>query len=145
MHDQTPSGPATVFPTMRYRNAAQAIDWLCRVFGFEKRVAYAGENGAIMHAELTYGNGMIMLGTSRDDELGQYMGVPADSGGRSTGCVCVVVDDVKAHYDRAVAAGAKVVRPLKEEPHGAMYCCTDIEGHLWCFGDYAPWSSPTAA
>ena len=54
---------------MRYRDAGAAIEWLIKVFGFEKKVAYTAENGDVMHAELTYGNGMIMLGTSRNDDL----------------------------------------------------------------------------
>ena len=62
-----------------------AIEWLIKAFGFEKKVAYAAENGDVMHAELTHGNGMIMLGTSRDDELNKYMAVPSEIGGRSTG------------------------------------------------------------
>jgi uncharacterized glyoxalase superfamily protein PhnB len=145
MFKATSTSVATVMPTMRYRNAAAAIDWLIRAFGFEKKVAYSADNGDVMHAELTYGNGMIMLGTSRDDDLDRYMGVPADLGGRATACAYVVVDDVESHHAQAVAAGAKTIRPLKVEPHGAMYCCTDLEGHLWCFGDYDPWESPTAA
>jgi uncharacterized glyoxalase superfamily protein PhnB len=135
----------TVMPTLRYRDAGAAIEWLIRAFGFEKKVAYTSANGAVMHAELTIGNGMVMLGSSRDDELSPYMATPADLGGRSTACSYVIVDDVEAHHARAVAAGAKIVRPLKVEPHGAMYCCTDLEDHLWCFGDYDPWESPTAA
>lgn len=145
VNKSTSTTPATVMPTMRYRNAAAAIEWLMKAFGFEKKVAYASENGEIMHAELTFGNGMIMLGSCRDDDLGQFMGVPSELGGRGTGCVYVVVDDVEAHHATAVAAGAKIVRPLTVEPHGATYCCLDLEGHLWSFGDYAPWEPPTAA
>lgn len=139
------SVPVTVFPTMRYRDASAAIEWLIRAFGFEKRVAYTSETGEVMHAELTYGNGMIMLGTARDDEYGTFVGLPADCGGKSTQCAYVVVDHVKEHLARATEAGAKVTMPLKEEPHGSMYCCQDLEGHLWCFGDYDPWKSPAAA
>lgn len=138
-------GSASIIPTMRYRDAAAAIDWLCRAFGFEKRVAYAAENGEVMHAELTYGNGMIMLGTARDDALGQFIGVPDEFGGRSTQSPYIVVKDVKTHHDRAVAAGAKVAMPLKDEPYGTMYCCTDPEGHVWSFGDYDPWAPQPAA
>jgi len=145
MHKSNSSGSACIMPTMRYRDAAAAIDWLIKAFGFEKKVAYTAENGDVMHAELTYGDGMIMLGTSREDELTPYMGTPSELGGRSTGCVYVVVDDARLHHDRSVAAGAKIVRPLKTEPHGSMYCCADLEGYLWCFGDYDPWESPAAA
>ena len=132
-------------PTMRYRNAAAAIDWVVKAFGFAKKVAYTGDNGEVVHAELTLGNGMIMLGQSRHDDLDRYMAIPSEISGRSTAGVYVVVEDVKHHHDHAVAAGAKIVRPLKVEPHGMTYLCTDLEGHLWCFGDYDPWESPTAA
>lgn len=61
---------ATVIPTLRYRDAAAAIEWLCKAFGFEKHLVVPGENGAIAHAQLIFGNGMIMLGSARDDEFG---------------------------------------------------------------------------
>jgi uncharacterized glyoxalase superfamily protein PhnB len=59
---------STVIPAMRYRDAATAIEWLCEAFGFEKRLVVPGENGGIAHAQLTFGSGMIMLGSARDDE-----------------------------------------------------------------------------
>jgi len=60
--------PSTVIPAQRYRNAPAAIDWLCQVFGFARHAVYEGENGTIAHAELSLGNGMIMLGSCKDDE-----------------------------------------------------------------------------
>jgi len=145
MHKVNHAGGATVMPTMRYRNAAAALEWLIKAFGFEKKVAYTGENGEITHAELTYGNGLVMLGSVRNDEYGRYVGNPLDLGGKSTQCIYVIVSDVKWHYTNAVASGARIAVPLKEEPYGSMYCCMDLEGHLWSFGDYDPWAPQTAA
>jgi uncharacterized glyoxalase superfamily protein PhnB len=54
---------STVIPAHRYRNAAAAIEWLTKVFGFERHAVYEGPNGTIGHAELTLGGGMIMLGS----------------------------------------------------------------------------------
>ena len=54
---------ATIIPSLRYRDALAAIDWLCRAFGFEKHAVYAGDGGVVHHAQLTFGNGMIMLGS----------------------------------------------------------------------------------
>ena len=51
---------STAIPGMHYRNAADAIEWLCRVFGFEKHAVYPGPGNTIVHAELTLGGGMIM-------------------------------------------------------------------------------------
>jgi uncharacterized glyoxalase superfamily protein PhnB len=53
----------TIMPCLRYRNAPAAIEWLCGAFGFEKQVIYPNEDGTIAHAQLTFGNGMITLGS----------------------------------------------------------------------------------
>src|SRR5829696_8816610 len=58
---------ATIIPALRYRDAPAAIDWLCREFGFANQAVHAGEHGVIEHAQLTFGNGMIMLGSERDE------------------------------------------------------------------------------
>src|SRR4051794_28974691 len=57
---------STAIPGMQYRNASEAIEWLCSVFGFEKHAVYAGPGNTIMHAELTLGGGMVMLGSIND-------------------------------------------------------------------------------
>ena len=77
-----PSNPknttSTVIPAMRYRDANAAIEWLCKAFGFEKHLVVPGENGTVAHAQLAFGNGMIMLGSAREDEFGQWV-KPLDS------------------------------------------------------------------
>ena len=72
----TTKGPV-IIPAMRYRDAPAAIDWLCRAFGFEQHLVVPGPDGTIAHAQLTFGNGMIMLGSARDDEFGRLMTVAA--------------------------------------------------------------------
>jgi uncharacterized glyoxalase superfamily protein PhnB len=64
------SNRATTIPTLRYRDAAAAIEWLCRAFGFERHLVVPGDAGTIAHAQLRFGNGMIMLGSARDDAFG---------------------------------------------------------------------------
>jgi len=128
-----------VIPTMRYRDPAAAVDWLCRAFGFERHLV-AGEGGSVEHAQLTFGNGMIMLGPMRDDEFGRLVTVP-EPGGRATQSAYVVVADADAHHERAVAAGATVVFPLFDADYGGRgYSCLDPEGQLWSFGTYDPWA-----
>src|SRR3989442_8517924 len=107
-----------IIPTIRYRDAAAAIDWLCRAFGFERHLVVPGEQGTIAHAQLTLGNGMIMLGSARDDEFGKLQKTPAQVGGVGTQSPYIIVPDADAHHARAVAAGAKVVYPLKDEDYG---------------------------
>jgi hypothetical protein len=65
-----------IIPTLRYRDAAAAIEWLCRAFGFEKHLVVPGEGATIAHAQLRYGNGMIMLGSERDDDFGKLQRTP---------------------------------------------------------------------
>jgi uncharacterized glyoxalase superfamily protein PhnB len=132
--------PAHIIPTLRYRDAVAAIDWLCRAFGFEKHLVVADDAGGIAHAQLTLGDGMIMLGSARDDAFGKLQKPPAERGGVTTQSAYIIVPDADAHHARAVAAGAKVVYPLTDEDYGGRgYSCLDPEGHLWNFGTYDPW------
>lgn len=63
MSTRSRQNEVTVIPCLRYRNAVGAIDWLCAAFGFEKHAVYPNDDGTIAHAQLTLGNGMIMLGS----------------------------------------------------------------------------------
>jgi uncharacterized glyoxalase superfamily protein PhnB len=131
---------STVIPGHRYRNAPAAIDWLCKVFGFERHAVYEGENGTIAHAELTLGGGMIMLGSGKDDEFGRGFKSPGELGGIETRSVYLVVPDADAAHARAVAVGATIIRPLQNTPYGSReFAVKDPEGHSWSAGTYDPW------
>jgi uncharacterized glyoxalase superfamily protein PhnB len=135
---------STVIPTIRYEDARAAIDWLCEAFGFEQHLVVPGENGTITHAQLVFGNGMVMLGSTRDNEFGQLQKPPRALGGVGTQSPYIIVEDADKHYARAVAAGAEVVIPIKDEDYGGRgYSCRDFEGHVWNFGTYDPWA-PTS-
>lgn len=130
----------SIIPTMRYEDAASMIEWLCRAFGFEKRMVVPAEDGKVPHAELVLGGAMIMLGSTRDDELSKYLSTPRKVK-TTTQAPYVVVADAKAHYARAKAEGAEIVRELHEEGYGGWgYGARDPEGHLWYFGTYDPWA-----
>ncbi|MGA3160965.1 MAG: VOC family protein [Terracidiphilus sp.] len=138
-----PDFHSTIIPGHRYRNAPAAIDWLCRVFGFERRAVHEGPNGVILHAELTLGNGMIMLGSGKDDESGGGLKSPAELGGVETCALYIVVPDADAAHARAVAAGASVTSPLHDTPYGSRdFTVKDPEGHSWYVGTYDPWNPP---
>jgi uncharacterized glyoxalase superfamily protein PhnB len=130
----------TVIPGLRYRDAAAAIDWLCRAFGFERHLVVPGENGGIAHAQLTMGNGMIMLGSGHDNDYDKLLVRPEDIGRRVTQSSYVVVADPDAHYRTAKAAGAEIVMDIVDQDYGGRgYTCRDLEGHVWSFGSYDPW------
>ena len=131
---------ATVIPCMGYRDAPAAVEWLCDVFGFEKHAVYPGDDGTIMHAELSFGNGMIMCGSIKDTPFWKYIKQPDEIGGCETQCACVIVSDADAIYARAQKAGAEILLEIKTESYGGRgFMCRDIEGHIWNFGTYDPW------
>jgi uncharacterized glyoxalase superfamily protein PhnB len=130
---------ATVIPVLRYRDGPAAIEWLCETFGFEKKLVVPDEDGTIAHAQLTCGNGMIMLGSVTEETgFGRLMTEPVETAGAE--CVYVVVNDADAVYARVRAAGAKIAIEIKHEDYGGRdFTCYDPEGHLWSFGTYDPW------
>ena len=131
---------STVIPGMHYRNAADAIEWLCRVFGFEKHAVYTGPGNTIVHAELTLGSGMIMLGSVNEKMPERHMKLPAEVGGAQTRGVSLIVKDADAIYARAKDAGATIVEDIESKPYGGRgFACLDPEGHIWHVGTYDPW------
>jgi uncharacterized glyoxalase superfamily protein PhnB len=134
------AGRASIVPALRYRNAPAAIDWLCRVFGFSRHLVVPGEEGTIAHAQLTYVNGMIMMGSVMDNDYGRLLRQPEEVGGAQTQTIYMIVPDADAHYRQAKAAGAEIVIDIKDEDYGGRgYTCRDPEGHVWTFGTYDPW------
>ena len=124
-------GPS-IYPSLRYHDAAAAIEFLERAFGFERVMVVPGDGDTIVHAELRYGDGMVMLGSEAEDDRGY---------GRHAGqgWLYVVVDDADAHYERARAAGAEIVKELEDQDYGSRdYSARDPEGNLWSFGTYRP-------
>jgi uncharacterized glyoxalase superfamily protein PhnB len=140
MADNARKTISNVIPTMRYHDASAAIEWLCKAFGFEKCLVVHGENGTITHAQLVFGNGMIMLGSAQQSEFDRLVRPPRDVGGVGTQSPYIIVDDADEHYRRAVAAGAEIVMDIRDEEYGGRgYSCRDPEGHVWSFGTYDPW------
>ena len=132
---------STVIPALRYRNAPAAIDWLCQVFGFERKAVFEGLDGTIGHAELTRNGGMIILGSVKDDELAASFKSPDDLDGVETGSLYIVVADADAAHARAVAAGSRIIRPLQNTAYGSReFAVKDPEGHSWSAGTYDPWA-----
>jgi uncharacterized glyoxalase superfamily protein PhnB len=130
-----------VFPMLAYEDAGAAADWLCEAFGFTERgKRYVMEDGTVGHAELELGGETVMLATpNRDYESPKRHRETCDAARRwldnpwVVDGVLVLVDDLGAHHENAVAAGANVIRPPEEGPTGRLYTAEDLEGHRWMF------------
>src|SRR4051812_15323986 len=121
-----PNEAPRIYATFRYSNAPAMIDWLCDAFGFTVQARY-GDGDVVHHAQLTFGSSMIMLGSVRDDAHGKRVGAPAP-GGRST---YVAVDDTDAMFERARAAGARIIEEPVDRDYGSRdFVCADPEGYI---------------
>ncbi len=136
----TPPGWPRISQALYYEDAAKAIDFICNAFGFEVKMKVVGEGGRIEHSELVYGGGLVMVGDVAGKEgKYPYRRSPSEVGGINTQSLMVYVDDVEAHYGRAVAAGAKVHAELETVDYGEEfwsdrgYECEDPGGHRWWF------------
>ena len=135
----------TIIPVLRYRNAPAAIEWLCQAFGFERHLVVPNDDGTIAHAQLSFGTGMVMVGSVRKDEFGSLTKQPDETGGGQTQSSYVVVTDADTAYTRAKASGARIAMEIRDEDYGGRgFSCYDLEGHLWSFGSYDPWVTPVS-
>jgi len=126
-----------IFPALRYRDAEAALDWLKRAFGFEEKAVHRAD-GKIQHAELRLGAGLVMFG--QHDDQGWMGGKPPDALA-STVSIYLLVEDPDVHHERAKATGARIVRELRDEAYGSReYSARDLEGNLWSFGTYDPYT-----
>ncbi|MBT2476949.1 VOC family protein [Streptomyces sp. ISL-94] len=128
------AGVPSICPTLVYRDAKAAIRLLTEAFGFSQVAVYEGEDGSVLHAELAYGNGLVMLGSKGTGGVfDKAMGGAGPSG------VYVVVEDVDAHHRRAAEHGAEILMEPTDQDYGSRdYMAKDAEGNIWSFGTYAP-------
>jgi uncharacterized glyoxalase superfamily protein PhnB len=134
----TTTSVQTFYPAMRYADARAAIAWLVRTFGFEEAACYSDAAGLVMHAQLRFGGGIVMIGSARAD--GYPVKPPAERGGL-TGSIYVALppSEIDAHHARSVAAGALIHSPIHDTDYGSReYAAFDPEGFLWSFGTYRP-------
>ena len=127
--------PSILYPSLYYDDASAAIEWLRRAFGFKRRLVVPGPNGTVMHSELTFDTAVIMVASSKP-EMGWVSPkqFPAVSSG-----ISIRVADPDRHFAQAKAAGAVVLRDIRDEEYGGRgYMVRDPEGHQWYFGSYQP-------
>jgi uncharacterized glyoxalase superfamily protein PhnB len=124
----------SIFPALRYVDAWGAIDFLEKAFGFSRHAVFEGPSHSVGHAELRLGTASIGLNSAGP--------AVADNPWTQVRCgVYAVLADaaaVDAHHARALAAGARIARPLQDTSYGSRdYAAWDLDGHLWGFGTYS--------
>ncbi|HEY4379527.1 MAG TPA: VOC family protein [Acidobacteriaceae bacterium] len=113
-----------------YRNVAEAMAWLTRVFGFAEHYRYGVDGDQVSGAQMHLGAAYVMLRTREGP-------TPAELG-FGTQSLTVFVDDVDAHYARSRAEGATIVEELNETMYGErQYAALDLAGHHWLFSRHA--------
>ena len=120
----------TVYPTLTYTDIDKAVAYLVGTLGFGEHSVARGPDGGIVHAELAWRNGLVMLSPAGEGDSPFRLG-PI--------CLYLAVDDPDAHHDRVVAAGAEMVMGLTDQDYGSReFAVRDFDGNVWCFGTYAP-------
>ncbi len=130
-----------MIPMLTYEDVGAAADWLCSAFGFrESGERFSDDEGRVTHAELSYGDGEVMLGfasphylsprrhAAECEHAARWLDNPYVVDG-----VLVHVDDLDEHLARAREAGAEILRGPDDQPFGRLYSAADVEGHRWMF------------
>jgi uncharacterized glyoxalase superfamily protein PhnB len=132
-----------IIPMIAYEDGVAAVEFLTRAFGFteDEDQRYMNDDGTVGHAELEMAGDRIMLATPNADyrsprnhseacdQARRWLDNPWVIDG-----VFIQVDDIDAHHANALAAGAKIIRPISDPGVGSrVYTAEDPEGHRWMF------------
>ncbi|MCW5735172.1 MAG: VOC family protein [Enhydrobacter sp.] len=118
-------------PSLAYKDNRAALDWLQHAFGFDPSEVLTDADGNIVHAEMTHGDGVVMIGA----EWADWTRSPASLGGKNTQRVHVRIErGLDEHCARARQAGARIVKEPEDQFYGERaYIAADLEGHHWTF------------
>jgi len=134
MVSNPPQDMPRITPHLFYDDVGAALDWLVKAFGFEVRLRMTDKEGLVVHGEVNVKDGLVMLGLAAEVEAWES---PRTLGGRVSQRLYIFVDDVDAHYQRALSAGAKIIRQPADQFWGdRVYECIDPEGHRWKFAQH---------
>jgi PhnB protein len=123
-----PEGYHSVTPYLAVSDAVRAIEFYKEAFGATERMRLEAPGGKIGHAEIKIGDSVVMLA---DEMAGLNFRSPQTVGGPSVHFM-IYVEDVDARVEQAVAAGAKLTRPVANQFYGDRTgCVEDPFGHVW--------------
>lgn len=137
MPQNPPANMPRITAYLLYEDVGPMVAWLARAFGFRERMRLPRPDGKIMHAEMEYADGVVMMGCPG----------PEYRNPKHTGHVAqtlyVYVDDVDKHFESARKAGARILAEPADQFYGdRTYRAEDPEGHHWTFGQHIRDVSP---
>ena len=123
-----PEGYHTATPYLAIKGAAQAIEFYKKAFGATEMLRLPQPDGRVGHAEIKIGDSCIMMA----DEFPEMGHRGPQSLGGTTVSILLYVEDVDAVFNKAIAAGAKVVKPVQDQFYGDRSgFIEDPFGHRW--------------
>jgi uncharacterized glyoxalase superfamily protein PhnB len=138
MAASAPRRPAFI-PAVMYQDSRAALIWLRDAFGFEMSEVLTDSKGQIAHAEMTHGDGVVMIG----GEWAEWAKSPASIGGKNTQRIHVRLErDIDKHCEHARKSGAFILMEPADQFYGdRTYSARDLEGHYWTFSQTARYVS----
>ena len=133
------SVPANVIiPHVHYRDVLEAIAWLGKALGFEEHFRY-GDPSSVSGSQIHLGDAWLMIRRAASN-----VQTPAQLG-FGTQSLTIFVEDVEGHFERAKAAGAKIVEDPHETEYGEFqFAMLDYEGHHWVVARHARDADPAS-
>ena len=129
-----PAGAPQVLPYLDYPDASAALTFLIEAFGFTEIEAVRDEQGQVWHAQLSAGDGVVMMGPGMTEFGTRPVADPAWAASRTF----VSVDDVDRHHDPARAAGATIITDPTDQGPNRIYVAADPGGQQWIFATPVP-------
>jgi PhnB protein len=134
-----PAGFEAATPYLCVKGAAKAIEFYKEVFGAVEMMRMGDADGRIVHAEIKIGAAPIMLA----DEFPEMGVVSPETLGGSPVTIHIYFEDVDAIAERAIAAGAKILRPVEDQFYGDRAGkIQDPFGHIWSIATHKEDLSP---
>jgi uncharacterized glyoxalase superfamily protein PhnB len=120
----------TFVSRIAYKDQGAAVEWLKKAFGFKTISLATDAAGKVIHAEMAFGNGMIVIGSEWEN-----IKAPMSVGGANTQTISANLESgIEAHCEKSRAAGGVIIQEPQEQFHGdRTYRVRDPEGHVWSF------------